>query len=49
MVDVTFQHGSENDIQKSIKGKLMNLPDNTMVYPGHGEPSMIIEERALYE
>ena len=49
MVDVIFQHGSEMEIKKSIKNKLLILPDNTFVYPGHGEASQILEERLLYE
>lgn len=38
MVDVTFQHGSEEEIMDSIKNKLLVLPDDTFFYPGHGEP-----------
>ena len=49
MVDVIFQHGSEDKIKKSIKEKLLPLPDNTMIYPGHGEASQIKEEKLLYE
>lgn len=49
MEDVTFQHGSEKEIKKSITNKILHLPDNTMIYPGHGEASMISEERLLYE
>jgi glyoxylase-like metal-dependent hydrolase (beta-lactamase superfamily II) len=29
----------------SLSGKLMTLPDDTTVYPGHGLPSTIGEER----
>ena len=29
----------------SIKNKLMTLPDDTLVYPGHGAPTTIGEER----
>jgi hydroxyacylglutathione hydrolase len=39
--------GSENEIQESI-AKLMELPDDTMVYPGHGRMTTILEERELY-
>lgn len=29
--------------------KLLNLPDETIVYPGHGKSTMIREERPIYE
>ena len=29
----------------SIKNRLMTLPDDTLVYPGHGAPTTIGEER----
>ena len=37
--------GSETDIIHSIKNKILTLPDDTMIYPGHGSPNMIEEER----
>lgn len=49
MEDVTFQHGSERDILKSIKTKLLTLPEDTLIYPGHGEPGLVSEEKPLYE
>jgi glyoxylase-like metal-dependent hydrolase (beta-lactamase superfamily II) len=39
--------GSEEEMQGSIK-KLMELPDKTAVYPGHGSRTTIEEERKLY-
>jgi len=39
--------GSEEEMQASIK-KLMELPDGTVVYPGHGSRTTIAEERNLY-
>jgi glyoxylase-like metal-dependent hydrolase (beta-lactamase superfamily II) len=39
--------GSEEKMQESIK-KLMELPDETVVYPGHGSRTTIAEERKLY-
>lgn len=32
---------------KSIKSRLLALPDDTVVYPGHGEPTTIGDERRL--
>jgi glyoxylase-like metal-dependent hydrolase (beta-lactamase superfamily II) len=37
--------GSMEDILKSLKGKLMELPDETIVHPGHGPRTTIGEER----
>jgi len=36
MEGVTFQHGNKNDIINSIKSKLLVLPEDTLIYPGHG-------------
>jgi glyoxylase-like metal-dependent hydrolase (beta-lactamase superfamily II) len=38
--------GSFEDILRSIHGKLLVLPDQTLVYPGHGPATTIGEERA---
>jgi glyoxylase-like metal-dependent hydrolase (beta-lactamase superfamily II) len=41
-----FEYGSYEDIISSIKNKLLLLPEDTMVYPGHGsETSIGIEKR----
>lgn len=32
----------------SITKRLMVLPDDTIVYPGHGKPTMIKEEKPIY-
>jgi hydroxyacylglutathione hydrolase len=40
--------GSEDEMQRSI-ARLMELPDDTIVYPGHGRSTTISEERGLYE
>ncbi len=48
MEDVTSQHGSKEEIMASIKNKLLVLPDDTVIYPGHGEPGMIAEEKEVY-
>jgi hydroxyacylglutathione hydrolase len=37
--------GSMEDILKSIHGKLMALPDDVVVYPGHGDLTTIGAER----
>lgn len=37
--------GSMDQILHSLKGKLMQLPDNTVVHPGHGARTTIGEER----
>lgn len=36
------------DLMASIANKLMILPENTIVYPGHGKPTMIKEEERVY-
>ncbi len=38
--------GSFDGIIRSLKGKLLELPDSTIVYPGHGEATTIGKERA---
>jgi hydroxyacylglutathione hydrolase len=38
--------GSFQGIIRSLKGKLLDLPDSTIVYPGHGEATTIGKERA---
>ena len=40
--------GSIEDIMDSIINKLLKLPDNTIVYPGHGKITMIKEEKPIY-
>ena len=40
--------GSFEDIINSITKKLMILPDETIVYPGHGKSTMIREEKPIY-
>ena len=40
--------GSFEDIINSITKKLMILPDDTIVYPGHGKSTMIREEKPIY-
>ena len=39
-----FAGGSDRDMEESLK-KLMRLPENLAVYPGHGPASTIMEEK----
>lgn len=41
-----FPEGSNNDMRLSLQ-KLVELPDNLIVYPGHGEVTMIGEEKRI--
>lgn len=36
------------DIINSIENKLLILPDDTIVYPGHGQPTRIKDEEPIY-
>lgn len=40
-----FRYASKEALLASIKNKLLKLPDETIVYPGHGEPTTIGEEK----
>lgn len=40
-----FPYSSEEDLLKSIREKLLVLPDSTKVYPGHGAATTIGHER----
>ena len=40
--------GSIEEIMNSITEKLLILPDETIVYPGHGKATMIKEEKPIY-
>ncbi len=37
--------GNHQQLLKSIKEKLLSLPEETIVYPGHGQPTTIGKER----
>jgi hydroxyacylglutathione hydrolase len=41
-----FPEGSMTDMNRSLQ-KLERLPDNLLIYPGHGESSMIGEEKRV--
>lgn len=40
--------GSFEDIIKSITEKIMVLPEDTIIYPGHGRSTLIKEEKPIY-
>jgi len=40
-----FPYGDEEVLMKSISQRLLTLGDGTVIYPGHGEPSTIGEEK----
>lgn len=40
--------GSFTDIMNSITNKLMILPEETIIYPGHGKSTMVREEESIY-
>ena len=40
-------YSSSQDLKKSIS-KILSLPENTLVYPGHGESTTIRELTGLF-
>jgi len=40
-----FAYGDQDELIRSITRKLFTLKDDTVIYPGHGEPSTIGEEK----
>lgn len=40
--------GSMEDIMDSITNKILILPENTIIYPGHGKSTKIKEEKPIY-
>ena len=40
--------GSFEEVIHSITDRLIVLPEDTIVYPGHGKPTMIKEEKPIY-
>lgn len=40
-----FPTGSQREIMESITGKLLRLPDDTILYPGHGESTDVAWEK----
>ena len=43
-----FPTGSMVEIMNSITAKILVLPDETMVYPGHGRPTTVKDEKVIY-
>ena len=37
-----------NDIITSIENKIMVLPEDTIIYPGHGKSTMVKDEKSIY-
>ena len=44
---VDLPGGDYATLMRSIRDKLLTLPDDTIVYPGHGDATTIGEERQL--
>ena len=40
-----FWEGNQNALMESIKNKLLTLPDETIIYPGHSDESTIGDEK----
>lgn len=40
-----FEGGNHQQLVSAVRDKLLTLPDDTIVYPGHGDPSTIAIER----
>lgn len=40
--------GSMEKIMNSITKKILVLPDDVIIYPGHGKATMVIEEKPIY-
>ena len=40
--------GSLKDMMNSITKKILTLPDDTIIYPGHGRLTMIQDEKPIY-
>lgn len=40
--------GGITDIMDSITNKILVLPDDTIIYPGHGKSTMVKEEKPIY-
>lgn len=41
-----FEGGSTSDLVRAIKDRILPLPENTLVFPGHGEITTVGDEKA---
>ena len=39
---------NREDIMNSIMNKILILPDDTLIYPGHGKATMLKDEKTIY-
>ena len=44
-----FPGGDGHQLIRSIRERVLTLPGNTVLYPGHGEATTVDAERSLYE
>ncbi|MGH7857742.1 MAG: MBL fold metallo-hydrolase, partial [Candidatus Binatia bacterium] len=45
----TYPGGSKRSLRESIRSKLLPLPDDVRVLPGHGADTTVGDERRLWE
>lgn len=43
-----FKGANQADLEKSIREKIFPLPDNTLIYPGHGEYGTTLKQRKAF-
>ncbi len=43
-----YQHLVEKNNAINHRKKLLKLPDETIIYPGHGKPTKIGDEKRIY-
>lgn len=46
--DIPGAGGDYEKLMLSIKNKILNLPENTVLYPGHGEATTVKNEKHLF-
>jgi len=45
---VHFPGGDEETLLRSIREKILSLPDDTVLYPGHNSETTVAAEKWLY-